>query len=536
MTFNINDLPAVPGASRRVLPERKAGGVSLSTYSGPQVHSNPSAPSASSAQSAQFPDSAVRLSEVVSALSYALDITEGQPQGHAIRTCLIGMRLAEVVRLTDQERSALFYALLLKDLGCSSNAARLCSLFSADDLTLKRAHKLTDWTSGLASAGYALSHVAPHRNPLARAWQVLQLGTREKGSGREMTATRCERGADIARMLGLEPATQHAIRALDEQWDGSGMPLGLKGNDISLLGRIAGLAQTVEVFAHAFGPEEAYEVARRRRARWFDPELVMALQSFRDDSRFWSTLGSVDAIDQVGDLEPADRVILADEERLDGVAEAFARVVDAKSPYTARHSEGVANIAVGIARAMGLSKDDQTTLRRAGLLHDIGKLGVSNLILDKPGKLSPMEMDEMRQHTRYTAEILQRVTPFRAFAGIAAAHHERLDGRGYHVGLEAGDLCQLSRILAVADICEALSAERPYRPAMPEEEVLDIMGEMVGTGICQVAYEGLLASMHGGVVGRRETGDGRRETGENEEREQGTGNGERGVPRKETAA
>src|SRR6185369_6643193 len=252
-------------------------------------------------------------------------------------------------------------------------------------------------------------------------------------------------------------------------------------------------------------------------------------QSFRDDSRFWSTLGSVDAIDQVGDLEPADRVILADEERLDGVAEAFARVVDAKSPYTARHSEGVANIAVGIARAMGLSKDDQTTLRRAGLLHDIGKLGVSNLILDKPGKLSPMEMDEMRKHTRYTAEILQRVTPFRAFAGIAAAHHERLDGRGYHVGLEAGDLCQLSRILAVADICESLSAERPYRPAMPEDEVLDIMGEMVGTGICQVAYEGLLASMHGGVVGRRERG-------ENEEREQGKGNGGRGVPRKETAA
>ena len=129
-------------------------------------------------------------------------------------------------------------------------------------------------------------------------------------------------------------------------------------------------------------------------------------------------------------------------------------------------------------------------------------------------------MDEMRKHTRYTAEILQRVTRFRAFAGIAAAHHERLDGRGYHVGLEAGDLCQLSRILAVADICEALSAERPYRPAMPEEEVLDIMGEMVGTGICQVAYEGLLASMHGGVVGRREWE--KREKGEGEREREGT--------------
>jgi putative nucleotidyltransferase with HDIG domain len=439
------------------------------------------------------------------------------------------MRLAEVVRLTDQERSALFYALLLKDLGCSSNAARLCSLFAADDLTLKRAHKLTDWTSRLASVGYALSHTAPNRNPIARAWYVLQLGTGERGSGREMTATRCERGADIAGMLGLDRATQHAIRALDEHWDGSGIPLGLKGNDIPLLGRIAGLAQTVEVFAHAFGPDAAHEIAHRRRGRWFDPELVSALQSFRDDNGFWSTIGAVDAIDQVGDWEPADRVILADDERLDGVAEAFARVVDAKSPYTARHSEGVANIAVGMARAMGLNKDDQTTLRRAGLLHDIGKLGVSNLILDKPGKLSPMEMDEMRKHPRYTREILERVTRFRAFAGIAAAHHERLDGRGYHVGLEAGDLCQLSRILAVADICEALSAERPYRAAMPEEQVLDIMGEMVGTGICQVAYEGLLASMHGGVVGRREMGDG-------EKREPGTGNRELGAPRKETAA
>jgi len=168
MTFNINDLPTLPGASRRVLPERRSGGVSLSAYPA-QVQPGLTAPAA---QSVAFPDSTVRLSEVVSALSYALDITEGQPQGHAVRTCLIGMRLAEVVRLTDEERSALFYALLLKDLGCSSNAARLCSLFGADDLILKRAHKLSDWTSGLASAGYALSHVAPHRNPLARAWAV----------------------------------------------------------------------------------------------------------------------------------------------------------------------------------------------------------------------------------------------------------------------------------------------------------------------------------------------------------------------------
>ena len=436
----------------------------------------------------------VRLSEVVSALSYALDITEGQPQGHAVRTCLIGMRLADAVRLTADERSALFYALLLKDLGCSSNAARLSTLFDADDLALKRVHKLTDWSNGIESAGYALANAAPGQNLISRAWHLIRLGVKDQGAGREMTATRCERGADIARMLGLEPATQQAIRALDEHWDGSGMPLGTRGNAIPLLGRIAGLAQTVEVFARAFGSDAAYDMARRRKGRWFDPELVRALEGIKRDTAFWSTLGAVDALEQVSDLEPADQVILADEQRLDGVAEAFARVVDAKSPYTARHSEGVAAIAVAIGRVTGVSEEDQTTLRRAGLLHDIGKLGVSNLILDKPGKLTAEEMAEMRKHPRYSAEILERVARFRAFAGIAAAHHERLDGQGYHLGLEASDLCHLSRILAVADICEALSAERPYRAALPRDEVLRMMKRMVDSAICGLAFEGLQAS------------------------------------------
>jgi putative nucleotidyltransferase with HDIG domain len=236
-------------------------------------------------------------------------------------------------------------------------------------------------------------------------------------------------------------------------------------------------------------------MVRRRKGRWFDPELVRALEAIKRDTGFWSTLGAVDGLEQVSDLEPADRVILADEGRLDGVAEAFARVVDAKSPYTARHSEGVAAIAVAIGRATGMSEEDVTTLRRAGLLHDIGKLGVSNLILDKPGKLTAEEMAEMRKHPRFTAEILERVARFRAFAGIAAAHHERLDGQGYHLGLEATDLCQLSRVLAVADICEALSAERPYRAALPRDEVLKIMSGMVGNGICGMAFEGLVASL-----------------------------------------
>jgi putative nucleotidyltransferase with HDIG domain len=431
----------------------------------------------------------VRLSEVVSALSYALDITEGQPAGHAVRTCAIGMRLADVLRLTSEERSDLFYALLLKDLGCSSNAARLAKIFKADDRALKHAHKLTDWSRAADSARYAFLESRPQDGALKRAWQTILIALTEQGSGREMTETRCERGADIAGMLGLGQGTVNAIRSLDEHWNGDGLPYSRKGDNIPLLGRICGLAQTMDVFVSALGVNAAFDVARQRAGTWFDPGLVDALETLENDRRFWSTLQTTDQLELVSDLEPQDRVLIANESRLDQVAEAFARVIDAKSPYTALHSQGVAAIAVAIGVGMDSSTEDLVTLRRAGLLHDIGKLGVSNLILDKPARLTELEMAEMRKHTVHTLEILRRVERFAEFADLAAAHHERLDGSGYHLGLSGRQLSPMARVLAVADMCEALSAERPYRKALPRDEVLTIMRKQVGTALCPVAFE-----------------------------------------------
>ena len=348
-----------------------------------------------------LPEQGVRLSEVVSALSYALDITEGQAEGHAVRSCVIGMRIGQILGLGEAERSDLFYALLLKDLGCSSNAARLCNLFGADDLRLKQAHKLNDWTDPKASASYAMSHL-PGGHAIAKAWQVLVLAVKGRGSGREMVETRCERGADIARMLDLSTATQAAIRSLDEHWDGQGLPMGISGDGIPLLARICCLAQTVEVFLSAHGQPAAYEMARSRSGTWFDPALVDALESFEFDADFWASLRQEDPRALVAALEPKDRIIVADSTRIDSVAEAFARVIDAKSPYTGQHSSGVARIAIGMAAHVGLPREERTLLRRAALLHDIGKLGVSNLILDKPGKLTQAEMALMRQHPRFT--------------------------------------------------------------------------------------------------------------------------------------
>ena len=440
-------------------------------------------------------DSAFRTSEILSALSCALDITEGQPPGHAVRTCLIGMRLAERTGVPMEDRGALFYALLLKDLGCSSNAARLCSLFGADDRALKREHKLTDWSRSGPSLAYALRNAVPDASPMGRVFRVASMAIKEKGSGREMVQTRCDRGADIASMLGFTEATREAIRTLDEHWDGHGMPEGLAGTAIPLLGRIVGLAQSVEVFAGTFGVDAAIAVAIERRGRWFDPTLVDALKSFAADDDFWAQVLGRSPERHLGGLEPEDQILIADEERLDDIARAFARVIDAKSPYTYLHSERVAELAVTIGRRLHFDEVELRDLRRAGLLHDIGKLGVSTLILDKPDRLTERERAEIRVHPAYTQRILERVTAFGGIVGIASAHHERLDGKGYHLGLPAERLSPMSRALAVADVYEALTADRPYRQGLPRNEAVAILRGLSGSALCTASVEALASEL-----------------------------------------
>ena len=440
-------------------------------------------------------ESAYRLSEILSALSCALDITEGQPPGHAVRTCLIGMRLAEAAGVPMADRWHLFYALLLKDLGCSSNAARLCSLFGADDRALKREHKLIDWSRPTRRLVYALRHAVPDASAMGRALRVASMLMQEKGSGRELTQTRCDRGADIAGMLGFSRATREAIRTLDEHWDGNGMPEGLSGAAIPLLGRIVSLAQTAEVFASSFGVEAAIEMAQERRGRWFDPVLVDALRSLAGEEEFWARVLGRSPERHLGELEPEDQIVLADEERLDDIARAFARVIDAKSPYTCLHSERVAELAVTIGRRLHFSDPQIRDLRRAGLLHDIGKLGVSTLILDKPDRLTPRELAEVRVHPAYTQRILERVAAFGGIVEVASAHHERLDGNGYHLGLTAERLSPMSRALAVADVYEATTADRPYRKGLPRNEAIAILRSLAGNALCPSSVEALASEL-----------------------------------------
>ena len=429
-------------------------------------------------------DVELRLSEVMAALSHALDISDGHPAGHATRTCLIGMRVADEIDLDPGDRSALFYGLLLKDLGCSSNAARLSSLYGADDHVAKRNAKRIDQTRLPEALAYIVRNSGGFRDLV----RVLAAGAKTM---REVTETRCERGAEIARMLELPEETAQTIYSIDEHWDGKGHPHGLAGEEIPILARIACLAQTTEVFLREHGLGAALEMAEKRSGRWFDPALVRVLRATGADREFWLGVESEDAGAHVAALEPDDRLVIADEARLDRVAEAFSQVIDAKSPYTFRHSERVAEIAVATATTLGFPDESLRDLRRAGLLHDIGKLAISNLILDKPGKLTEEEFAAVKRHPLVTEQILRRVTRFADIADIAAAHHEKLDGSGYHRGVRGDELGLPARVLAVADIFEAMTADRPYRQPMEMEQALELMRRDVGARICPDAFGAL---------------------------------------------
>jgi HD-GYP domain-containing protein (c-di-GMP phosphodiesterase class II) len=412
----------------------------------------------------------IALSGLIGALSYALDVTEGEPPGHAVRSCLIGMRLADELGLGAGARSDLFYALLLKDAGCSANSARMAALFAADDHEAKRTSKRVDWARPFSAFVWSLRTVAPGGSLRARADRLLAI--RDEGEvTRSLMQARCDRGAEIARMLGFSDATAEAIRALDEHWDGRGQPRGLQGTEIPLAARILCLAQTVEIFHAAKGVGAAYRVAARRAGQWFDPALVDALGALRADVGFWASLAEPD----LSGVEPPDRALVADENRLDQIAEAFAGVIDAKSPWTRQHSDHACAIATGIAEVLGLEAAAVRDLRRAARLHDIGKLSISNRILDRPGRLTDEEYASVRHHPVITHRILERVPGFSELAPVASAHHERLDGSGYPHGLSAGDLTIPMRVLAVADVYEALTAERPYRPAWSSDRALEII-------------------------------------------------------------
>ena len=290
----------------------------------------------------------IPLSEVVASLSKALALTEGQPLGHSVRACIIGMRLGQEIGLDEERLGALYYALLLKDAGCSSNASRMAALFGSDDRAVKPQMKVVDWDDKMRLAVETWRNTGLQSSIVSRVRYFLGIARQEQMS-RDMIAARCERGADIARRLGFPDETVTAIHSLDEHWNGNGYPEGRRGDEIPLFSRILNIAQTAEVFLAKGGSDAALVVLRERRGRWFDPALVDTVVGWRADGSWWNSVTAPDQMAHATLLEPAQHAREVDDAGLDRVAEAFAEIIDAKSPFTRGHSERPTPAAIATA-------------------------------------------------------------------------------------------------------------------------------------------------------------------------------------------
>jgi putative nucleotidyltransferase with HDIG domain len=463
--------------------------------------------SASFRRDVQDTDGSISLSEIISALSYALDLTEGAVHGHALRSCLLGMRIASDARLPADQTSGLYFALLLKDIGCSTSAGHMGEIGAGNERAMKATAKLEEATESNHSKfklfrknGLPGSN-AFSKGAISKIGRILPAGFAQHKNDRERIGLRYDRAAAIVTKLGMGQLAADAVRSLDERWDGSGHPDSIKGEQIPLLGRICAIAQHLDIISASGGTQNAIKTLQERSGTWFDPHFVRIALLLHRRGTLWTNCSP-------GDSEEDTRQAVLDLDagtphklepgQIDQICEAFADVVDAKSPFTFRHSIGVADAAFGIAETMGLPADRVQLVRRAALLHDIGKLSVSNTILDKRAVLSAAEWDAVRQHPRITRLILERVRSFREMAIIAGEHHEKLDGSGYPDKLVARDLSLESRIIAVADVFGALSEDRPYRASINVEDTVSIMKQFAPHQLDGNCLDALVARISSG--------------------------------------
>jgi HD-GYP domain-containing protein (c-di-GMP phosphodiesterase class II) len=403
----------------------------------------------------------IRLVELLAALSLAADLGMGQPMEHVLRQCLIALRLAEHVGLDDTDRAVVYYTSLLAWVGCHVDAYEQAKWFG-DDTALKADFRGVDFATMTAAPLFMIRHLGAGRPLPERA----RLGLAFLGDGRheaDAMLTNHWRAADaLAARLGLAQRIRDSVEQTFERWDGRGDPKGARGEQILLTSRLVALADVVEVYHRAAGTDAAIAVARQRRGTQFDPAVADLF--VRHAPAVFDGLEEASSWDAVIDAEPAVAIRLTAAE-FDAALEAIADFTDVKSPYTIGHSRGVADLAAEAVRVAGMTDQDATLVRRAGLVHDLGRLGVPNTIWDKAGGLSRAETERVRMHPYLTERMLASCAALTPLAAIAAQHHERLDGSGYPRGLTGAALSPAGRMLAAADYYHARTEPRPHRAA-----------------------------------------------------------------------
>jgi HD-GYP domain-containing protein (c-di-GMP phosphodiesterase class II) len=440
----------------------------------------------------------MRLAELVAALSLGIDLGFGQPMEHVLRQCVIALRMAERIGLDDEERLAVYYTALLVGVGCHTDAHEQAKWFG-DDIAMK-ADKYTGEMRGLRAAASGLRRIGSGNPPLHRFRVGLEFALSGHHEVEDMIAGHAAIARSLAEELRLPEAVQRGVGASYEQWDGKGWPGGLAGDRIPIAARLSQFAEFVEVAHRLGGVKAALALAERRGGSQFDPSLSAALRA--DPEGVLGGLDSTQTWDSVIDAEPSLRVTVAGDD-FDRALLAIADFVDLKSPYTLGHARAVADLAAETAIRLGLPEDEVIMLRRAALVHDLGRLGVSNAIWDKPGPLGAGEWERVRMHPYLTERMLHQSAALAPLAAVAVQHRERLDGSGYPRGLSGGAISRAARILAAVDAYRSMREVRPYRPALAADAAASELQADVRSGKLDADAVAAVLSAAGHPVARR---------------------------------
>lgn len=426
--------------------------------------------------------------ELLAALSVAIDLGLGQPAEHMLRAALIATRLADRIGLDKPGRDCTYYTTLIMWIGCHADSHEYARWFG-DDIAVRHDSYLVDW-SGLPYLRFLAGNVG-RGQPLAHRLSVMAtLFANARGHISRLIHSHCTSAAVLADRMGLGPNVQAAVAFAFERYDGGGLPAGARGDEIPIQMRIAQLADMVEVHHRTYGVAGAEAMVRDRRGGQFDPQVADAFLRHAEEILAGPTAGDAWAAALAAAPDRHDRL---DDQSLDTLLVALGDFVDLKCPFTLGHSRAVARLAGDAARAAGVDADAVALTRRAGHVHDLGRIGVSNQIWSREGPLTASEFERVRLHPYLTVRILHQVPGLRQLAEVAGNHHECLDGSGYPRGLSGAALGLPDRILAAAVCYQSACEPRPYREQMsPDAAARRLRGRAQAGELESVAVEAVL--------------------------------------------
>ncbi|RPJ36969.1 MAG: HD domain-containing protein, partial [Chloroflexi bacterium] len=406
------------------------------------------------------------------------DLGAGKSMGHAMRACIIGMAMAEVLRLAAEDQAELYYSFLLMHSGCTVLSLGLATTIQGDELAAIGDITLRDDTNQLEMMAWMRRNVSPQAPIPARVRHIIGMML-HPGDAEDHTRGACEVAFRVAQRLGMPPGVQDTVRHYLERWDGKG-PFGLLGSAIPLKARLLHAALKMEAVHSVRGRNAAEAMMLAQKGKIFDPQMAAAFLAAARNTALWETLAKEDLWSDFFDLEPDSPYRNMEESKLDDVALAVADFVDLKTPLTVGHSRETARIAEGIARRTHVPAPDVANIRRAALVHDLGLIALPGHILLKQGQLSEADKEKLRLHPYYTERILSRVPALTPVAAIAGRHHERMNGTGYYRGLSGNELPLGACILALAAAFQERMQPPPGQPGPDPIAILNAMQPEAG--------------------------------------------------------